>query len=79
MDIDFIVERMFFISQGGNLKAFADVAIGEICVIKGVRILENKKKLFISMPQEQGKNNKWYDHIIFKSEKAFSKRCRMSS
>ena len=53
------------------MKAFADVAVNGALVIRGVRVLEGKKGLFVSMPQEQGKDNKWYDQVVCKSAKVF--------
>jgi DNA-binding cell septation regulator SpoVG len=41
--------------------------VNEVLIIRGVRILEGKKGLFVSMPQEQGKDNKWYDQVVCKS------------
>lgn len=43
-----------------TLKAFVDIAIGDF-MIKGLRIVQGKKGLFLSMPAEQGKDGKWYD------------------
>jgi stage V sporulation protein G len=65
--LQFNVERMFKFPEGGALKAFADVSINERLVVRGVRIVEGKKGLFVTMPQEQGKNNKWYDQVMLKS------------
>ncbi len=65
--IQFTVERMFCLPDNGKLKAFADVVINDALVIKGVRLLNGKKGLFVSMPQEQGKDDKWYDQVVCKS------------
>lgn len=70
-DLEFGVERMFRIPEGGMLKAFADVSIGGLLTIRGVRVLESKKGIFVSMPQEQGKNNKWYDQVVLKSAELY--------
>ncbi|MCK5177996.1 MAG: septation protein SpoVG family protein, partial [Candidatus Omnitrophica bacterium] len=32
-------------------------------LIKGVRVMDGKKGLFVSMPREQSKDKKWYDTI----------------
>jgi len=66
-NIQFSVEKMFCLPDTGKLKAFADVAVNDALVIKGVRVLDGKKGLFVSMPQEQGKDNKWYDQVVCKS------------
>ena len=65
--ITFQVEKMFCLPDAGKLKAFADISVNEALVIRGVRILEGKKGLFVSMPQEQGKDSKWYDQVVCKS------------
>jgi stage V sporulation protein G len=55
------VTRLYrFEGSDSTLKAFADVAVGDF-LIKGLRIVQGKKGLFLSMPGEQGKDGKWYD------------------
>lgn len=50
--------------EGENrIKAFVDVSINDALLIKGVRIVEGNKGLFVSMPVEQGKNEKWYERV----------------
>lgn len=66
-NIHFKVEKMYRLPDAGNLKAFADVAVNDALVIKGIRVLSGKKGLFVSMPQEQGKDNKWYDQVVCKN------------
>jgi stage V sporulation protein G len=55
---------MFALPDAGNLKGFADLIINDELVIKGLRIIEGKKGLFVSMPKEQGKDAKWYDQVV---------------
>ena len=69
--INFTVEKMFRLPDAGKLKAFADVSVNDALVIRGVRVLEGKKGLFVSMPQEQGKDNKWYDQCVCKSASVY--------
>ena len=69
--ITFTVEKMYRLPDAGSLKAFADVSINDAIVIKGVRVLEGKKGLFVSMPQEQGKDNKWYDQVVCKNASTY--------
>jgi stage V sporulation protein G len=66
-NIQFTIEKMFCLPDTGKLKAFADIGINDALVIKGVRVVEGKKGLFVSMPQEQGKDSKWYDQVVCKS------------
>lgn len=63
----YTVDKMFILPDAGSLKAFCDVAVEDVLVIKGVRILMGKRGAFVSMPQEQGKDNKWYDQVVFKT------------
>jgi stage V sporulation protein G len=54
---------MFRFENSGALKAFADITINDVLVVKGLRVVEGKNGLFVSMPQTQGKDNRWYDSI----------------
>ena len=65
--VKFAVEKMFRLPDAGSLKAFADVSVNDVLVIKGVRVLSGKKGLFVSMPAEQGKDNRWYDQVVCKT------------
>ncbi len=57
------VRRMFKFENSGALKAFVDIDINYVLVVKGLRVVEGKNGLFVSMPQSQGKDNRWYDSI----------------
>lgn len=57
------VERIYRLPENGPLKAFVDLSINNILLIKGIRIIQGKKGLFVTMPQEQGKDKRWYDSI----------------
>ncbi|MEI8011785.1 MAG: septation protein SpoVG family protein [Candidatus Omnitrophota bacterium] len=67
----FNVEKMYRLPDAGNLKAFADVCVNDTLVIRGIRLLDGKKGLFISMPQEQGKDNRWYDQVVCRSSAVY--------
>ena len=69
--VKFAVEKMFRLPDAGSLKAFADVSVNDVLVIKGVRVLSGKKGLFVSMPAEQGKDNRWYDQVVLKSAEVY--------
>lgn len=48
----------------GRIKAFVDVVVNEAILIKGVRIVSSLKGgVFVSMPQEMGKNSRWYERV----------------
>ena len=55
-----IVNGLTPINGEGNLRAFADINVGDIR-IRSVRIIkEEDKKLWVSLPQQQGANGSWY-------------------
>jgi len=58
------VSRIHKLDGTGPTKAFCDIAIEDSFVIKGVRIVEGEKGLFIAMPREEGKDGKWYNTVI---------------
>ena len=47
----------------GCCKALVDIAIDESFVIKGMRVIEGEKSLFVAYPKEE-KNGKWYNVVI---------------
>jgi stage V sporulation protein G len=63
------VERIYKIAGATKVKAFVDVLIGGI-VVKGLRLIEGSKGLFLSMPREQGKDGRWYNTVYPKSKQA---------
>lgn len=54
------VVRLFRYEGDSKLKAFCDVSDGSF-VVRGLKVVEGKNGLFLSMPQEQSKDGKWYD------------------
>jgi stage V sporulation protein G len=63
MSLDFKVTRCFKFEGEGTLKALCDVAICDGFLVKGLRIINGKKGLFVSMPGAKGKDGKWYDNM----------------
>ncbi len=53
-----------FEAAPGSLRAFCDVEIGKTVLIMGIRVVEGKNGLFVSMPRRQGKDGNWYDRVI---------------
>ena len=62
-ELDIQVQRMYRFETDRPLKAFVDIIINEALLIKGVRVMAGKAGLFVSMPREQAKDQKWYDTI----------------
>lgn len=61
MGLDFKVTRLHRFDGTSAVKAICDVSISDQFVVRGFRIVEGKKGLFVGVPQEPGKNGKWYD------------------
>ena len=66
------VKRLHRWDGEGKLKAFADVAISDLFLIKGLRIVDGKNGLFVGMPREQGKDGQWYQTVFPLSEEVKS-------
>ncbi|MFA5335714.1 MAG: septation protein SpoVG family protein [Candidatus Omnitrophota bacterium] len=58
--LSFSVKRLYRFDGDGPLKAIADVSIGEEFMVKGFRVVEGKKGIFVSGPQQPGNDGKWY-------------------
>ena len=58
------VTRLVRFDGTGSLKAYCDLSIANAFVIKGLRVVEGRNGLFVSMPRQQGKDRKWYDNIV---------------
>ena len=59
MDVEVVDIRK--IVGDGNLKAFADVRIGESLVVKGFCVMQGKSGIFVSMPRKASKDGRWFD------------------
>ncbi len=58
------VKRLVKFDGEGSLKAYVDLGIGDLFLIKGLRVVEGKNGLFVSMPRQQGKDSRWYDSVV---------------
>ena len=58
-------------SSKGSLVAFANITIDDELVIKGIKVVDGKKGLFVSMPCTQGEDGKYYDDVF-----PITKECR---
>ena len=61
--LNFKVTRLHRLDGEGSLKAFVDIALNESLLLKGLRIVEGRNGLFVSMPREKGKDNRWYETV----------------
>lgn len=64
------VKRLIRFDGTGSLKAYCDIAISDQFLIKGLRVVQGKNGLFVSMPREQGKDHKWYDSVVALTKEA---------
>ncbi|MDO8535938.1 MAG: SpoVG family protein [Candidatus Omnitrophota bacterium] len=62
-DLKLEVSRIHKLDGSGATKAFCDLSIFDSFVIKGLRVVEGEKGLFVSMPREEGKDGKWYNTV----------------
>ena len=61
--IEIKVLKIHKINGSNRIKAFVDISINDVLLIKSLRVVEGKNGLFVSMPVEQGKNEKWYERV----------------
>jgi len=60
---DLQVVRLYRFEGDSKTKAFVDVSIGDY-IVKGLRVVDGQKGLFLSMPREKGKDGKWYSTVM---------------
>ncbi len=70
MELSFKIEKIHVLPDPKkNTLAFVDVLVNDSLVIRGLRVCDGKNGKFISFPQDQGKDDKWYDQVYFKDKK----------
>jgi len=57
------VARLYKLSGDKPLKALVDISLDDKFIVKGLRVIEGKKGLFVSMPKEKGVDKRWYDTV----------------
>lgn len=62
--VAFSVMRIVRFDGQSALKAYCDLAVGDLVLIRGLRVVEGREGLFVSMPRQQGKDAKWYDSVV---------------
>jgi DNA-binding cell septation regulator SpoVG len=64
MSIEVKVNRIHKITTAQkSLRAFADVEINGVLIIKGLQVLNGVNGIFVSMPRHLGKDNKWHEVV----------------
>lgn len=59
----FQVSRIYRVDGDSKLKAFVDILLAGI-VIRGMRIVQGEKGLFLGMPRHRGKDGRWYNSVV---------------
>jgi len=62
--LKFEVVRLHKLDGTGSTKAFCDLSILGSFLVKGLRVVEGEKGLFVSMPREEGRDGKWYNTVM---------------
>ena len=57
------VKHLIKFDGEGTLKGCCDVVIGGL-LVKGLRVVEGKDGLFVTMPRQQGKDGLWYSTVL---------------
>ena len=73
-DLELKVVRLHRFEGDSKTKAFVDVAIGDF-IVKGLRVVQGQKGLFLAMPQEKSKDGKWYNTFLPLTEEAKQNLC----
>ena len=61
--LDIEIANIYRLDGEGPVKAFCDIIVSGAMLVKGIRIIEGNKGLFVGMPSGLGKNGKWYESI----------------
>ena len=55
------VDSLNKVEDMGSLRAFASLTIMNAFVVKGLKVVNGVNGLFVSMPSQKGKDDKYYD------------------
>lgn len=55
-------------NSAGKIAAFFDIQTNDEIVIKGFRLVNGANGLFLSSPDEKGKDGKYYESVILPKE-----------
>lgn len=50
-------------SANSNTKAFIELKLDEVLIVKGLSLVKGKNGLFLSFPSSKGKDNKYYNSV----------------
>ena len=64
MSIEAKVNRIYrFHDEEKRIKAIADIEVNGSLLVKGLQVMNGKNGLFVSMPRQKGKDNRWYETV----------------
>ncbi len=55
------VDKLRRLEGDGKIKAFCDLAFGDLFLVKGFRVVEGEKGTFLGMPQQMSKQGRWFN------------------
>ena len=62
--LDLKVDKMTKLKNESKVKAFCDLAFGNLFSIKGFRVVEGENGIFVGMPQQRSMQGKWFDVFL---------------
>ena len=62
--MSFTVSRLVAHHGEGPLKAFCDITVSDLLLIKGVRVVVGRHGPFVSMPRQQARDGRWHDSVV---------------
>ncbi len=62
-EIQVKVHRLNRVENSETLKAFADIVLNNVIVVKGFKVINSRRGMFVSAPQEKGRDNMFYETI----------------
>ena len=69
MEVEMKIVRMNQLeNKSGKIAAFFDIQTKDEIVIKGFRLVSGAKGLFVSSPDEKGKDGKYYETVVLPKE-----------
>jgi len=54
--------------SGGKVAAFLDIQTDDGIIIKGFRLVNGSNGLFLSAPDQKGKDGKYYENVVLPKE-----------
>ena len=65
MSINVKVTRLFrpVEDSATKVKAYVDVELNELVLVKGLKVIQGTDKLFVSLPRHKSKCQKWHETV----------------